>query len=171
MPRYAALLRGVSPQNLKMPALKACLEDAGFTSVKTLLSSGNVVFDAPAASEAAICKRLEAAMTSKLGRSFGSFVRAQADLQALVATDPYERFRLPADAKRVVTFLRQRPSVLPPLPLEKDGARILTADGREVFSAYVVGPKGPVFMTLLEKTFGKDITTRTWETVTKVARG
>ena len=42
--------------------------------------------------------------------------------------------------------------------------------GREVFSAYLPSPKGPVFMALLEKTFGKDVTTRTWETVAKVTR-
>jgi hypothetical protein len=42
--------------------------------------------------------------------------------------------------------------------------------GREVFSAYVPTPKGPVFMALIEKTLGKDVTTRTWDTVTKVAR-
>ena len=42
--------------------------------------------------------------------------------------------------------------------------------GREIFSDYTRTPKGPVFMTLIEKTFGKDVTTRTWETVTKVAR-
>jgi uncharacterized protein (DUF1697 family) len=28
----------------------------------------------------------------------------------------------------------------------------------------------PVFMTLIEKTFGKEGTTRTWDTVAKVAR-
>ena len=50
-----------------------------------------------------------------------------------------------------------------------DGARILAALGREVFSSYVPGPRGPVFMTLIEKTFGKDVTTRTWDTVKKVA--
>ena len=42
--------------------------------------------------------------------------------------------------------------------------------GREVFSAYVPSPKGPVFMALIEKALGKDVTTRTWETVGKVAR-
>jgi len=42
--------------------------------------------------------------------------------------------------------------------------------GGEVFSAYVRNPKGPVFMTLIEKTFGKETTTRTWDTVAKVAR-
>jgi uncharacterized protein (DUF1697 family) len=44
MPRYVAFLRGVSPMNAKMPELKKCFESAGFTDVKTLLSSGNVVF-------------------------------------------------------------------------------------------------------------------------------
>jgi len=39
-----------------------------------------------------------------------------------------------------------------------------------VLGAYLPTPKGPVFMTLIEKTFGKDVTTRTWDTVAKVAR-
>ncbi len=46
MPRYAAFLRGVSPMNAKMPELRKAFEAAGFTEVKTVLSSGNVVFDA-----------------------------------------------------------------------------------------------------------------------------
>ena len=50
------------------------------------------------------------------------------------------------------------------------GARILTMKDRDIFSAYLPNPKGPVFMSLIEKTFGKDVTTRTWETVAKVAR-
>ncbi len=54
--------------------------------------------------------------------------------------------------------------------MELDGARILAVQGREAFTAYVPSPKGPVFMTLIEKTFGKDVTTRTWDTVAKVAR-
>jgi len=42
--------------------------------------------------------------------------------------------------------------------------------GNTAFSAYVRTPKGPVFMTLIEKAFGKEQTTRTWETVEKAAR-
>ncbi len=38
-----------------------------------------------------------------------------------------------------------------------------------MFSAYLPSPKGPVFMTLIEKTFGKEVTTRTWDTVRKLA--
>jgi uncharacterized protein (DUF1697 family) len=36
MPRYVALLRGVSPMNAKMPALKQCFKGVGFSDVKTV---------------------------------------------------------------------------------------------------------------------------------------
>ena len=69
-----------------------------------------------------------------------------------------------------IVFLRDKPAPRPALPIELDGARILSIEGKEVFSAYVPSPKGPVFMSLIEKTFGKELTTRTWDTVAKVAR-
>src|SRR5688572_17702095 len=66
MPRYAAFLRGVSPMNAKMPQLKAAFEAAGFTDVTTVLSSGNVVFNANRASEASLQHKAEVAMTKRL---------------------------------------------------------------------------------------------------------
>lgn len=167
MPRYAAFLRGVSPMNAKMPELKKAFEVAGFTDVKTLLSSGNVVFSTPAKSTSAIETKAEAAMTKILGRTFYTIVRPIDALQKIIEADPFARFKLPTDAKRVITFLREPRKPAQRLPIELEGARILAMDGCDVFSAYVPGPKGPVFMTLLEKTFGKDVTTRTWDTVRK----
>ena len=172
MPRYVALLRGVSPMNAKMPELKAAFEAAGFTNVKTVLASGNVVFDsARAASAATLQRKCEAAMSEALERSFATIVRPQKELQALLEADPFARFKLPAAAKRIVTFLREPPGAkaLPKLPVELQEARILAVQGQEVFTAYVPHPGNPVFMNLIEKTFGKDLTTRTWDTVRKCA--
>jgi len=167
--RYAAFLRGVSPMNAKMPELKRCFEAAGFGEVKTLLSSGNVVFSARGSSAASLESKIEAAMKKHLGRTFLTIVRPVDALRAILAADPYGAFRLSRAAKRVVTFLRDKPPAKLDLPIELDGARILRLEGSEVFSAYVPGPRGPVFMTLIEKTFGQDVTTRTWDTVKKVA--
>ena len=50
------------------------------------------------------------------------------------------------------------------------GTGVEQVSRREVFTAYVRTPKGPVFMSLMEKTFGEDVTTRTWDTIKKVAR-
>jgi len=169
MPRYVALLRGVSPMNAKMSALTRCFESAGVTGVKTILSSGNVVFDARATSEAALERRAETAMAKQLGRTFYTIVRPVTALRELIDGDPYAAFRLPKNAKRVVTFLRERWKTKLSLPLELDGARILAVNGREILTAYVPSPRGPVFMALIEKTFGTNVTTRTWDTVKKCA--
>ena len=170
MPRYAAFLRGVSPMNAKMPELKRAFEAAGFTDVKTLLASGNLVFSASRASEETLERKAEAAMLAGLGRAFLTIVRPVDWLRELLASDPYRSFRLLPGSKRVVTFLRDAPAAKLKLPIEQDGARILDLRGNTAFSAYVRTPKGPVFMTLIEKAFGKEQTTRTWETVEKAAR-
>ena len=170
MPRYVAFLRGVSPMNLKMPDLKRCFEAAGFTDVETLLSSGNAVFTARAASEAALERKAEKAMAKELGRTFHTIVRPASALREMLDANPYAAFRLPANAKRVITFLREPHETKLSLPLELHGARILAMSGREIFTAYVPSPRGPVFMTLIEKTFGTNVTTRTWDTVSKCAK-
>ena len=170
MPRFVAFLRGVSPMNAKMPELKCAFEAAGFTDVKTLLSSGNVAFDAKARSEAAVIKAAETAMEATLGRSFTVFLRNQTALQALILADPFAAFDVPEGAKRVVTFLRESREARPKLPIEGDGVSILALKGREAFTIYQRGPDSPVFMVMIEKAFGKDQTTRTWDTVRKCAR-
>ena len=155
--------------NAKMADLRRCFEAAGFANVKTVLSSGNVVFDAPTQSDIAVASRAEAAMAKQPGRTFLTIVRSTRHLRNLIEADPYAAFRLPADAKRVVTFLGEPPAGRLALPLEADGTRILAVKGREIFTVYVPSPRGAVFMTLIEKTFGTNVTTRTWDTVRKCA--
>ena len=168
MPRHVALLRGVSPMNLKMPALKRCLEDAGFTNVRTLLSSGNVAFDSPRQSGSALARRLEAAMATSLDRSFWTVVRTTRHLQSLVDADPFAALDAPADSRKVVTFLREPIDNALRFPMEKNGAR-LAMQGLDIFTAYPPQSDHPAFMALLERTFGGAITTRTWDTVRKCA--
>lgn len=169
MPRYVAFLRGVSPMNAKMPELRACFEKAGFTDVKTVLSSGNVIFTSTARKEATLAKDIESAMAKSLPRSFPVIVRTAAHLLALLEEDLHSGFRTPPDAKRVVTFLAQPHQGDLELPIELDGAQILAVKGSEVFTAYVPTADGPAFMRLIEKTFGKNVTTRTLDTVKKCA--
>jgi uncharacterized protein (DUF1697 family) len=169
MARYAAFLRGVSPVNARMHELRACFEAAGFGQVRTLLSSGNVVFEARAGSAAALQRRIEVVLQERLGQTFLPLVRSAAQLSAVLAADPYQEFRVGPTAKRIVTFLRSAPARPPRLPLAADEARILCIRGTEVFSIYLPNPRGPLFMSLIERTFGKDVTTRTWDTVRKVS--
>ena len=169
MPRYVAFLRGVMPMNANMSDLRRCVEAAGMSDVTTVLASGNVVFSARKASEASLERAIEAAMATHLGRTFHTIVRPSHMLSELLEQDPFGAFALPSNAKRIVTFLREPITARPTLPHVSDGVHILAAHDREVFSAYEPNPKGPVFMTMLEKMFGTNVTTRTWDTVRKCA--
>jgi uncharacterized protein (DUF1697 family) len=167
MPRFVALLRGVSPMNLKMSDLKQCLESVGYTEVKTLLSSGNVAFSASRGAEAVLAQKIEGQLKKELGRSFPVTVRSVEHLCKLLASDPYKKHLVRPGSKQVVTFLWSPPNAKLALPIELDGATIHEVRGIEAFSSYVRTPKGPVFMKLLQSTFGTEQTTRTWETVKK----
>ena len=170
MPRYAAFLRGVMPVNTSNADLKRAFDAAGFTNVVTVLASGNVAFDARAQPNAALEKKAEAAMRKVLGTAFLTFVRSIAELEAWIASDPYRGLRVDPAAKRIVTFVRNPPAAKPQLPIERDNARLLRFEDGVLYSAYLPTPKGPVFMALIEKAFGKEQTTRTWQTLGRVAR-
>ena len=63
MPRYVALLRGINVggKNLiRMPALKAAFEAAGFEDVSTYIQSGNVLFSSPSRSAKRLTEEIEA---------------------------------------------------------------------------------------------------------------
>jgi uncharacterized protein (DUF1697 family) len=93
-----------------MAKLRRSFERAGFTHVNTVLASGNVAFDSPAAAATALARKAQAATAKHLGRSFYTIVRPRIRLRALVEADPFARRRLPVNAKRVVTFLGKPPS-------------------------------------------------------------
>ena len=169
MPRYAAFLRGVSPTNAKMPDLKRALEAAGFKDVTTLLSSGNIVFEATKATNESLEKKVEGAIQKSVGKSFLTIVRSIDELRSLVESDPFKGVRMKPETKRVVTFLRNPPTGVK-LPIEQDDARVLRLSGNTLFTVYLPNAKGPVFMALIEKAVGREQTTRTWGTVEKVAQ-
>ena len=165
MTRYAALLRGVSPMNCKMDALTRAFTAAGFSDVATVLSSGNVVFTTSSQSTSEI-----GAMADNLGRTFETTYRTIDELQGLLDRDPLAGFDVPEGSKRVVSFLYEPvdPAVAKTLPVTVDEATIWQAAGTEALVSYLPRPGDPAFMRLIEKTFGKNVTTRTWDTVTKI---
>lgn len=172
--RYAAFLRGFGPLPggfiVKMSELQRCFEKAGLTDVRTVRSSGNVVFSAASTDTASLERRIEFAMKTHLDRGFLTMVRSIDRLQGMLRRDPYRAFRLKPNAKRVVTFLRDKPSSKLNLPVTFKGASIFKIEDQDVYSAYIPTPGHPVFMMLIEKTLGKGTTTRTWETIQNVVR-
>ena len=88
MARYVALLRGINvgkAKRIAMADLRALLESLGLTNVRTLLNSGNAVFDAPAEPPAKLAARIQAAIARKLGVESLVVVKSAQDIAAIVA--------------------------------------------------------------------------------------
>ena len=89
---YVALLRGInvgSAKRMAMADLRASVESLGFTSVRTLLQSGNVVFDAPDGRDpAALSSALEQAVVDGTGIRAAVVVLTAAQLRAIAAENP-----------------------------------------------------------------------------------
>ena len=68
MTLFAAFLRGVNVGgvNLKMAEVATALSDAGFTNVRTILATGNVLLESKSG-VAAVRKKAEAALRERFG--------------------------------------------------------------------------------------------------------
>lgn len=89
--RFAGFLRGVNlgKRTVKSAELKAAFEEMGFTGVKTLLASGNVLFDA--ASAKGLKAKIETGLKAQFGFEIPIVLRTLDELKAIVAANPFGR--------------------------------------------------------------------------------
>ncbi len=93
MTAFVALLRAVNvggTGKLPMTDLKAMCEKLGFTKVQTYIASGNVLFESRK-SESSVKTALEAALQKYAGKPVGVLVRTPAELEKVVAGNPFPK--------------------------------------------------------------------------------
>ncbi len=173
--RYVALLRGINVGgNKKVPMadLKKLLEKAGYTNVKTLLASGNVLFDAPKTDAAKLRAALEKLLAGRFGFAVPVLIRTQQEIAALVKTDPFKGVMVTPDTRLYVTFLPgpHKSTLKIPYSSPDGGLRILRATPGDVCSVVTLSPSANTIdlMATVDKEFGKTVTTRSWNTVVKL---
>ena len=173
MPTYVALLRGIMPMNPNMrnEKLRGVFESLGFTHVATVIASGNVVFDSPSKSTRALEAKIEKALPRELGFNSTTIIRSREELQALVDNNPFEGINDTRKSYVNVTFLKNTPKEKFAFPhVAKDKSyKVIDIDDRTVGSIIdLSGAGSPDVMLVLERQFGKQITTRTWKTVHRI---
>jgi uncharacterized protein (DUF1697 family) len=173
--RYVALLRGIGPlnPNMRNENLRGVFESLGFRNVETVISSGNVLFDADWRDVSALEARIEDAWPEQLGFRSTTIIRTCDQMQDLVAKNPFgDRADTPATSFQV-TFLKREPDVDLEVPYASDTGdyTIVAVDDRVICSVVdLTGSRTPDLMRWLEKMLGKEITTRTWKTVHRILR-
>jgi uncharacterized protein (DUF1697 family) len=173
MSAHVALLRAVNVggRSLAMADLRAVAEGLGYGGVKTLLQSGNLVFDAKGKA-AALEKSLEAALKKEVGLEADFMVRTARELEAVIAANPF-----PAEAKSdpahlVVMFLKDRATAKAVDAVREavKGREVVQHNGRELYITYSDGiGTSKLTGAIIEKKLGVRGTARNWNTVMKLA--
>ncbi len=172
--RYTAFLRGINVggnKKVPMEKLRSMLEKMGFKNVKTILASGNVVFDA----EKKNTKLLGESIEKKLNETFGFPARTLVynfrDIEKMIALDPFKGIEVTKDIRLYVTLLSEKPKIKLKIPyVSPDSSfRILKVTDNAIFSVLSVQDSRTLdAMSIIEKEFGKDVTTRNWNTIQKI---
>ena len=171
MTQFAAFLRGVNVGgvNLKMAEVASALTDAGFTDVRTVLASGNVLLEA-ASGVAAVRKKAEATLRDRFG--YDAWVLAY-DIDTVRSIDEAYPFEREVDGSQsYVTFVADA-AVLDELTALADSAGPSAKISRGDGVIYWQVPKGATLDSTIGKTMGKpryksSTTTRNLRTLTKV---
>jgi uncharacterized protein (DUF1697 family) len=176
MTRHVALLRGVNVNGITIRSadLQKLFVELGFSDVRPVLASGNVLFDASSGGGAALKQRIEAALRERFGYDAWIVLETQAQLAEVAAAWPFERIddeRHPyvvfsADAKVLDELVRTAGETDPEVERLQPGKRVL----------YWQCPRGsstdsPVARLLAKPRYKASITTRNLRTVEKIIAG
>ena len=176
MTRYAAFLRGVNlgKRTVKSAELKAAFEELGYGGVKTLLASGNVLFDADGVEEK-LRAAIEAGLKKQFGFEVGALLRTRDELQAMIDADPFAGVDPNADVNFPVLMLTKPLSPAPRLESIAGDYDVARIDPRDVYFVVHKKPDGTYTghsaLGQVDKLFPKGtlITMRNWNTILKAA--
>jgi uncharacterized protein (DUF1697 family) len=163
----------VGKRQVKMAFLKDVLENAGFKNVRTILASGNVVFEADEIDPTKLTLNLNVLLTASFGFEIKNIVRTIDEIQKLVNSDPFKEIAVTPATRLYITFLTEPVNSNVHIQYESEDKdfRILRATEREVVSVKTLTEKSGTTdaMQILTKLYGKNITTRNWNTILKIA--
>lgn len=174
MAMFVALLRGINVggnKQVKMAALKALCEAAGYADVRTLLQSGNVVLSAKDGKPAAVAATLARAIEAHFGFSVDVVVRTPVEMAAIVEGNPFADAAANDPSHLVVMFLDRDPGeeAVARVAAGHAGPETIAAGDRAVYIHYPDGiGRSKLTNVELEKRLGAVGTGRNWNTVTKL---
>ena len=167
------MLRGINlgKRQLKSAELKASVESLGFTDVKTLLASGNVVFTADETDPAALEQALHDALFKATGLKSEIFVRSPEEMAVVTAADPFPDATSERPSFVVVSFHRKPVDLAAVAKLAEShgGPERMHAIGRELYIDFPEGQARSVLHPAMSKAKLDSVNTaRNWNTVLKI---
>jgi len=149
-------------------------ESMGFENVKTVLNSGNVLFEARQSTPGKLVKRIEEKLKEAFDHEIAVILRTMVEIRDLVDSNPFRKVNVTADTMLYVTFLSQelKTGLRASQESSTSDFRILRVRPGEVISVVIrnAGRGTTDAMSMIEKEFGKRVTTRNWNTVNRILK-
>src|SRR5687768_17634428 len=103
MPKYVAFLRAINVggHTVKMDHLRSLFAALGFANVETFIASGNVIFDSPSKTPAALERKIEKHLFDSFGYKAATFIRTVNELTEVVSHQPFPPAEMAADGNVV----------------------------------------------------------------------
>ena len=174
MPQYVAVLRAINlgaHNRIAMADLRGMCGTIGLANAKTLVVSGNLVFESAITSSAKLERLLESASTTHLGVTTDYFVRSAQEWQAAIAANPFTSEASNDPARVVMMCLREAPGAAQVKALQAaiKGREIVRASGKQAYFVYPDGQgTSKLTIAMIEKHLGTRGTARNWNTVLKL---
>ena len=173
--KAVAFLRAVNvggTGKIAMADLKALASDIGLGVPKTLLQSGNLVFEVGAKSPAAVEALLEREVESRLGLKTEFMVRTGSALKQIIARNPFPTEAKNDPGRLHVFFLKAdtTTSAVAALNAAIKGRETAKGNGRDIYISFPDGMgESKLTMAMIQKHLGTRATARNWNTVNKLA--
>lgn len=167
-----ALLRGINvgrAKRIAMAELRALIEELGFTEVRTLLNSGNVVFRATRQNGGKVAAAIAAAIASRFGLAVSVVVLTDTELDAIIAENPLPQAGHDP-SKMVVAFLanRQLLTKLQPLLAQTWAPEAICLGSNAAYLWCADGINDSMLVKAFTRATGEAATSRNWATVIKL---
>src|SRR3712207_818810 len=169
---YIAFLRGINVGGhiVKMERLRHLFTELGFANVRTYIQSGNVFFETGEDNRDVLAQKIERHLRQALGYDVPVFLRTVAELEHILALDPFKNIDITPDIRLCVMFLAEPVANDLALPLRspKNDSEIVHMTALEAFVVWYLIKGRPPSSNFLDKTLGRRTTTRFFHTTAKI---
>jgi uncharacterized protein (DUF1697 family) len=175
MKKYFIFLRGINVGGhnlIRMNDLKITLTSLGLKNVNTLLTSGNVSFQTKETKVDQLVDKIKLSLFKNFSYNEDIFLRSHEEIQNLIQINPFKLVQISEQTRLYVTFILEESDYTLPIPQdtkEKDFI-VLYSSKKEICSTLTLTKNMDTTkaMKILEKEYGKKLTTRNWNTVQKL---
>jgi uncharacterized protein (DUF1697 family) len=154
-----------------MNELKSLHEVLGFRDVIAYIQSGNVVFTGDETDPAQLSKLIEESFAQKFGFHSQVMTRTSAELEEIIANNPFQNQPEKEPGRVLVLFLATRPesTALEDLKKTYNGPEEIYLVGQELYVYYPDGVgRSKLTLSLIEKKLKTVGTGRNWNTVLRL---